>query len=123
MGTDAARFFHTIRRQSYSVLPTDSLVWNHLKPRQTSRIRFRRQEVVGSQLVDLYCPAAKLVVELDAPAAGSENAEYLTRLADIERTGAAVIRFSHGGLGHGPDEICDAIMHECNKRIERRRAG
>ena len=32
-------------------------------------IRFLRQKVIGSYVVDFYCAAAKLVVELDGSAA------------------------------------------------------
>ena len=122
MGTDAARFSYMIRRQSYSVLPTDDMVWHHLKGRQTSKIRFERQAVVGDQLVDLYCPAAKLVAELDAPEDGAENRGYLQRIADIEKTGAVVLRFSATQYARCPEKICDAIFNECTKRLDRRRS-
>ena len=32
---------------------------------QTFGIRFTKQKVIGSYIVDFYCPRAKLVIELD----------------------------------------------------------
>jgi very-short-patch-repair endonuclease len=122
MGTDAARFSYMIQRQSNLLLPTDCSVWSRLKNRQGGRIQFHRQAIVGKQLVDLFCPAAKLVAELDAPEIGYETDAYLARIADIESAGASVIRFSSGQYSHCPDEISDTIYNECVRRVERRTA-
>ena len=45
-------------------------------------VRFRRQEIIKSFIVDFYCDKAKLAVELD----GSQHYEEKVKLYDEERT-------------------------------------
>ena len=87
--------------------------------RKPDAVRFRRQAVVGPHLVDLYCPAAKIVADLDAPAVGTESDAYLTRIAEIEKAGVRVLRFRGASVISAIDETCDAIIAECVKRLER----
>lgn len=41
------------------------LLWQKLKERQLDGRKFRRQHSIGRWVVDFYCPAEKLVIELD----------------------------------------------------------
>ena len=55
--------------------------------------KFRRQHPTGRRIVDLACPARKLVIELDG---GQHDAQYAAdaeRSAEIEAHGYRVIRF------------------------------
>lgn len=40
-------------------------LWRNLSGSQLAGWKFRRQEVIGRTIVDFYCPAARLVVEVD----------------------------------------------------------
>jgi very-short-patch-repair endonuclease len=55
-------------------------LWALLRGNQLG-VRFRRQVPFGSYVVDFYCPAAKLVVELD----GSQHYTDNGRQEDEER--------------------------------------
>ena len=74
-------------------------------------LRFQRQKVIGSYIVDFYCHAAKLVIELD----GSHHYEENAKLYDEERTrflsafGLRVIRFSNAEVDHNFSAVCLAI--------------
>lgn len=41
------------------------LPWRHLRNRQLNGSKFRRQEVIGSHIVDFVCLETKLVIEAD----------------------------------------------------------
>ena len=45
--------------------PAEQRLWQALRNRQLSGLKFRRQHAVGAYILDFYCPACKLVVELD----------------------------------------------------------
>ena len=45
--------------------PSESALWNWLKKKQVSGLQFRRQYSVGNHILDFYCPALKLAIELD----------------------------------------------------------
>ncbi len=61
---------------------TESLLWECLRDRQVGGLKFRRQYSVGVYIMDFYCPACRLAVELDGDShASAEAQEY-----DAERT-------------------------------------
>jgi very-short-patch-repair endonuclease len=47
--------------------PTDAerLLWKHLRMRQLVSYKFRRQQPIGSYIVDFVCFEKKLIIELD----------------------------------------------------------
>jgi very-short-patch-repair endonuclease len=70
-------------------------VWLYLRRRQLDGWKFRRQAPIGDYIVDVYCPAARLVVELD----GSSHDEHQfdhdqRRQAWLESKGYKVLRLS-----------------------------
>src|SRR5207248_613962 len=41
------------------------VLWQALRRRQLIRARFRRQHPIGPYILDFYCPAARLAIEVD----------------------------------------------------------
>lgn len=83
-------------------------------------IRFQRQKTIGGFIVDFYCHAAKLVIELD----GSQHYTQQGLAYDQERTailqqyGIQVLRFSNRDINTLFREVCDAIHQEVEKRLK-----
>ena len=73
--------------------------------------RFRRQVAFGNYILDFYCSAAKLAVELD----GSGHYEPEGQLYDEKRTaylnsiGIHVLRFSNLDILKNLDGVCQVI--------------
>ncbi len=75
-----------------------------------------RQKVIGNYIVDFYCAAANLVIELD----GSQH--YLEQgvAADRERDdylrehGLCVLRFSNADINGRFEGVCTTIMRHIN---------
>jgi very-short-patch-repair endonuclease len=40
-------------------------LWSKIRRKQLKKIQFYRQKNIGDFIVDFYCPAAKLIIELD----------------------------------------------------------
>ena len=72
-------------------------LWYRLRRKQINGWQFYRQKTIGSYIVDFYCPAAMLVVELD----GSQHFEPQHQAADQKRDahlvslGLRVLRFDN----------------------------
>ena len=47
--------------------PEERLLWNRLRCSALDGIHFRRQQIIGGFIVDFYCAAANLAIELDGP--------------------------------------------------------
>ena len=74
-------------------------------------LRFRRQVTFGNYILDFYCAAAKLAVELD----GSQHCEPKQmqydkiRTAFFARNGIMVLRFSNLDVLKNLRGVCEAI--------------
>ena len=74
-------------------------------------IRFSRQKVLGKYIVDFYCAAAKIVIELD----GSQHFEESGLAKDAERTevlkgyGLSVIRIPNNEVNQNFQGVCEYI--------------
>ena len=44
---------------------TEVLFWNRVKNKQLNNLDFTRQQIIGHYIVDFYCHALSLVVEID----------------------------------------------------------
>src|SRR5436190_3836300 len=64
-----------------SLTPAEARLWTALKRSQLVGRKFRRQHSVGNYILDFYCPAERLAVELDGQVHKSERA----RTYDHER--------------------------------------
>ena len=74
-------------------------------------VRFLRQKVIGSYIVDFYCAKAQLVVELD----GSQHCEPeeivydQIRTAYLQSQGLEVLRFSNLDVMRKFQSVCEVI--------------
>jgi len=70
-------------------------LWGHLRAGQLEGLKFRRQEPIGSYVVDFVCFEKRLVIELDGGQhAGNDNKEYdSARSAYLKSQGIDMMRF------------------------------
>jgi very-short-patch-repair endonuclease len=75
--------------------PPESLLWRQLRERPRG-LKFRRQHPFGPFIADFYCPAVKLVVEVDGDShdMGNRPAEDARRERWLREQGLRVIRFN-----------------------------
>ena len=100
---------HLARELRKNLTKEESLLWNQFL--RAYPLRFRRQYIIGSFIVDFYCHQAKLVVELD----GSQHYDPEEQRKDAERTryleslGLQVLRFSNLDVTRRFRGVCEAI--------------
>ncbi len=65
-------------------------------------LKFRRQQVIGGFVVDFYCPALRLVLEIDGEVHGTiEQQTYdLTRTEYLQSRDVKVFRISNSEVTH-----------------------
>ena len=84
------------------------------------RFRFRRQVTCGKYILDFYCSAARLAVELD----GSQHYMPEGQQYDLERTrflnsqGIMVLRFSNTDVLQNLYGVCQAIDQAVSERMK-----
>src|SRR5258706_4852051 len=86
------------RRELRSRLtPEESYLWSFLQRRQLGGRKFRRQHSVGPYVLDFYCPAERLAVELDGAAHDHEAAQDrdAIRTRFLQSAGIRMVRFEN----------------------------
>ena len=73
------------------------ILWSRLKGKQMEGYQFRRQYSIGHFVVDFYCPALRLAIELDGDShyAGNEQLYDTERQKQIKAYGIEVLRFTN----------------------------
>lgn len=74
-------------------------------------VKFRRQRPFGSFIVDFYCPACKLVVEVDGDSHFSDQglAYDQERTLYLESLGLTVVRFTNHEVLHQLEGVATVI--------------
>lgn len=84
-------------------------LWYHLRAGRMNGVKFRRQHPIPPYVVDFYCEAYKLVIELD----GSQHSEVgdRTRTLFLEKRGLNVLRFTNHEVLQHKQAVLDAIWN------------
>ncbi|AOX00811.1 endonuclease [Moorena producens PAL-8-15-08-1] len=95
-----------------TMTPAERKLWSdYLKK---FKFRVLRQRPIGNFIVDFYCAAFKLVIEVD----GEYHSTQSAQVYDQERTqiikgyGLKVIRFTNDEVLHNFEAVCDRISSE-----------
>ena len=82
-------------------------------------VRFVRQKVLGSYIVDFYCAEARLAVELDGAQHYEDKAEKQDQLrtAFLQKYGLQVIRISNQAVDRQFFSVCSQIDALVKKRL------
>lgn len=91
--------------------PAEASLWNILKNKQVYGLKFRRQISIENYIVDFYCAAHKIVIELDGePHFTVEQANKdLARDKRLNELGYIVLRYENLVVFDHPDFIFDDI--------------
>ena len=92
---DKLAFAKRLRRQ---MTPPERRLWKALRGNALDGFHFRRQQVIGGYIADVYCDAARLVIELDGGAHQEQWQYDESRDEAISSTGIQVMRFSNDAM-------------------------
>ena len=92
----------------------ETLLWRLLR-RAPNGMAFRRQHPIGPYVLDFYCPAAKLAIEVDGAAHdfGDRPERDAARTEWLKGKGVDVMRIPAKDVLRNPDEVADAILRLC----------
>ena len=78
--------------------PAERALWLVLRRNALDGFHFRRQQVIGGFIVDFYCDAAKLAIELDGTVHEEGWKHDQSRDKSISGRGVRVLRFSNEAM-------------------------
>ncbi len=88
--------------------PFEVMLWNQLKGAKLDGHKFRRQHVIGSCIVDFFCPAKGLIVEVDGDT--HDPAKDAVRDRRHSEFGYPTIRFTNADVGKNLDGVLNALL-------------
>ena len=89
------RMFEVARDLRRDSTVGERVLWEALRGRRLDGRKFRRQQPLGPFVVDFFCAAERLVVELDGSVHDSQQDLDAERQALIESTGLRFVRLSN----------------------------
>ncbi|HYK65487.1 MAG TPA: DUF559 domain-containing protein [Patescibacteria group bacterium] len=89
-------------------------LWKALRRNAIDGFHFRRQQVIGGYIVDFYCDAAKLAIELDGGAHEGTDRYDSARDREISRLGVRVLRIPNEAM-LDPEVVVDYIRRVLRK--------
>ncbi len=97
----------------------ERLLWWRLRGKQLDGLKFRRQYGVGEYVIDFYCPAARLGIEIDGESHFSPSAvpRDARRQGFIESIGICILRFTNPQVYEELDSVLEEIWRVAKARI------
>ena len=90
----------------------ERLLWQRLRNRQLAGLKFRRQEPIGSFVVDFFCLERNLIIEVDGGQHAATEAQKrdAARTTWLEARSYRVIRFWNNDVIQNIEAVLDAIL-------------
>jgi very-short-patch-repair endonuclease len=102
------------KRLRANTTPHERKLWRALKEIPVQGTHFRRQAPVGPYVVDFFCPAKRLVVEVDGGHHGDDDTARLDRERQLwlEKEGYRVVRFWNSDIAGDLTAVIERIYVE-----------
>jgi very-short-patch-repair endonuclease len=78
-----------------NMTPAEALLWRSLRGHDAGGWKWRRQQGIGPFVLDFYCPALRLCVELDGSVHDNTYEYDCQRTAYLNTQGIRVVRFTN----------------------------
>jgi very-short-patch-repair endonuclease len=100
------------RRLRREMSPPEVMLWQRLRRRSDQAPAFRRQHPMGPYILDFYCHAAKLAIEVDGyvHATGDHPQRDERKDRYLRSQGLEVLRLAASEVMADPDEAADGVI-------------
>lgn len=99
------------RKMRLNMTDTEKILWNELKNKKLSGYRFRCQHPVHRYILDFYCHAAALALEIDGDVHKTHHEYDKFRDEFLENCGITTLRFSNDEIIHDVKDVLNRIKH------------
>jgi len=96
--------------------PDERALWSRLKTNQLGGFHFRRQQVIHGFIVDFYCHAAGVIVEVDGDVHQEQKSADEERDAILKSLGLCILRVTNIEVLENMEDVLKRIMDMCVPR-------
>lgn len=90
----------------------EMLLWRLLRLNRRE-LRFRKQHPIGPYIADFYCPAAKMVIEIDGAVHNQRQDADGKRDVHMASLGLTVMRIPAAEVLADPEGVADSLFRLC----------
>ena len=98
-----------------NMTPAEALLWRSLRGRGAGGWKWRRQQGIGPFVLDFYCPALRLCIELDGSAHDYTYEYDEQRTVYLNAQGIRVMRFTNEQVQKSYDGVVAEIIRVCGE--------
>ena len=95
--------------------PAEVSLWQILRNRKVTGLKFRRQQRLGRFVADFFCAEVKLVVELDGAVHENQADRDAAREEVLERGEVTILRFKNGEVLEDQKAVILRIVAEAER--------
>lgn len=107
-----ARSMNSARRLRRQLSLPEMLLWRLLRLNRRD-LRFRKQHAIGPFVADFYCPAAKMVIEVDGAVHNERQDADARRDGYMVSLGLTVVRVTAAEVLADPEGVADGVYRLC----------
>jgi very-short-patch-repair endonuclease len=93
-----------------TLTPAEQQLWQAVRGGKLAGLKFRRQHPVGNFILDFYCAAHKLVIEIDGGIHATQIEYDAARTTELESYGYKVMRFTNEVVLHQIEAVLAEIL-------------
>ena len=99
-----------------NMTPAEALLWRSLRGSRAGGWKWRRQQGIGPFVLDFYCPALRLCIELDGSAHDYTYEYDEQRTAYLNAQDIRVVRFTNEQVFNSYEGVVAEIIRICSER-------
>lgn len=97
-----------------NMTPEETLLWHKLRTNKLAGWHFRRQQVIDGFIVDFYCHAASLIVEVDGGIHETRKEQDAVRDAHLISRGFRILRVTNDEVNKDLQGVLQKILENLN---------
>jgi very-short-patch-repair endonuclease len=98
-----------------NMTPEEALLWRELRTNKLAGWHFRRQQIIDGFIVDFYCHAASLIVEVDGGIHETQKEQDAERDAHLISRGFRILRLTNDEVNKDLQGVLQKILEKINK--------
>jgi len=99
---------------------SEVLFWNQVKQKKLLSLDFHRQKIIGNYIVDFYCPALDLVVEIDGKSHDFKVEYDKIRDDFLKSLGLTIIHYADIEIKHNLNSVMISLEHYCKSLLDKK---
>lgn len=92
-------------------------LWYYLRNKRLNGLKFKRQQQIGSYIVDFVCIEKRIIIELDGSQHLENKEKDKKRDAELNQIGYKVIRFDNNEFNANKESVVEYIANQCLNQL------